>query len=106
MGVLIGGLIFLACLLLPPALIYRAPMPTGWKKTKWVLGCFLSMAFPAVLSFAGITIAVKYGGYERTPTSHLFGPEAAYMAVANIAALLMPWLVYVIFKKCYAPAQS
>jgi hypothetical protein len=29
----------------------------------------------------------------------MFGPEATVMAISNIAMLVLPWIIYLIFKK-------
>ena len=105
MGVLLIYPLLFICLVVPPALIYRAPSPAGWKKAAWVCGCLLAALAPVVLTSIGLVLAVKFGGYERTAKSMLFGPEATVMAISNIAVFVLPWVIYRIFKVKHAKSH-
>jgi len=98
MGVLLIYPLLLVCMVVPSIMIYRSPLPTGWRKTGWVLACFLSAFAPVVLATSGIAIATKFGNYELTANSMMFGPEATVMAISNVAMLVLPWVIYLIFK--------
>lgn len=105
MGVLLIYPLLFVCLVVPPFLIYRSPSPPGWSKAAWVSGCFLSALAPVVLASIGVALAVKFGGYERTLKSMVSGPEATVMAISNIAAFVLPWVVYRVFKAKYAKSH-
>lgn len=105
MGVLLIYPLLFVCLIVPPALIYRSPSLTGWNKAAWVVGCFLSAFAPVVLTSVGLVLAVKFGGYERTLQSMLFGPEATARGISNIAAFVLPWVIYRIFKVKHAKGR-
>ncbi|MGY6278067.1 hypothetical protein [Methylomonas sp. MgM2] len=98
MGVLLIYPLLLACMLVPPIMIYRSPLLTGWRKTGWVLGCFLSPFAPVVLTTSGIALAMKFGDYELTANSMMFGSASTIMAISNVAMLILPWVIYLIFK--------
>ena len=106
MGVLLIYPILLFCLLVPPILIYRSPAVAGWRKFAWVLSSFLSAFAPIVLATLGIALAEMYFGYERDLRSEMFGPEAYVMAVVNIAVLVLPWVVFVIFQARYGKKST
>jgi len=102
MGYLLVYLLLFICLVVPPVLIYRTTSVTGSRKTAWVTGCFLSAFTPGFISIVGIIIAMKFGGYQRTGKSMLFGPEAYIMWISNIAMFVLPWVTYFIFRAKYA----
>lgn len=98
MGILLFYPILLACLLIPPALIYRSPLISGWKKAAWVSGCFISAFVPLVLVKLGVAVAVEFGNYERSMQTVLFGMESRFKAAANILGWVFPWVIYFAFK--------
>ena len=81
-------------LVVPPVLIYRSPSSVGWKKTVWVSGCFLSAFVPVVLFSVGLVLAVKFGSYEQRTAKSM----PIVVAMLNIAMLVLPWIIYFIFK--------
>ena len=99
MGVLLVYPILIACWLIPPFLIFRSLKVSGWNKVHWVIGCLLSALLPMLIVVAGIAIAVHAAGYQRDLKAVMFGPEATVMAMANITSLVLPWIVYFVFKK-------
>ena len=75
---------------------------SGWKKTAWVSGCFFSAFVPIILVTLGIAVAVKFGNYERTMQTVMFGTESLFTAASNILGLVFPWVIYFIFKSKHA----
>jgi len=99
MGVLLIFPVLVVCWCVPAFLIFRSGKLSGWAKARWVMGSLLSPLIPLLFVVAGIAIAVHMGGYQRDLKATMFGLEAMAMAIANFAALVLPWAVYFVFKK-------
>lgn len=103
MGVLLAYLLFAVCWLLPAFLIFRSGRAGGRDKWLWMLGSVLSAFVPVLMVVLGIVAAVHLGGYERDLKAVAMGPEAAAMALANLLALVLPWVVYFVFRRRHRP---
>jgi hypothetical protein len=106
MGVLLGYAIVFVCLFFPPLLIYHSGCVAGWRKVVWVSGSVLSALLPVILFAGWLAFERQYGGYEPTPKSMVFGPEANARALSNLGMLVMPWISYFIFRIRCANSQS
>lgn len=98
-GFVLFYVVLLLSWLVPPFLIFRSQALTGWNKVRWVVGCLMSAVLPLVLPALALALAVRVADYQLDARALMFGPEALLIGVANMASLVLPWLVYLGFKK-------
>lgn len=101
MGILLGIVILVISVLVPPIIILRSYAVEGWTKAGWFLACLSSTLAPTLIVALGVAVAVRVVGYQRDLSTILLGPEATARTLANITSLILPWLVLVFFKRRY-----
>jgi len=101
MGSLLALLTVVVCVLLPPILIYRSNLISGLNKTKWVMGCFLSSFLPSILISLFLSTLLQSSTNQANAKSLLFGFTSWVMFLSNIAMLVLPWVIYIVFKIRY-----
>ncbi len=92
--------IFVICQLVPPFFILRSKKTAGWQKARWVLACPLLAFLPTLVIGYGMLLASKFG-ITFSLEDLLFGPLSSLMPIANIALLVVPWIVYVVYRERY-----
>lgn len=98
-GFVLFYVVLILCWLVPPFLIVRSQALAGWNKARWVIGCLMAAVLPLVLPALALVLAARVAGYQLDARAFMFGPEALLIGVANMASLVLPWLVYLGFKK-------
>jgi hypothetical protein len=89
--------LFIFCWFVPPFLIFRSHAVAGWNKTLWVMGCFISAMLPPLL--VAIAFTVRLADHQRDTKALMFGQDALMASIANTLSLVLPWVVYLAFKK-------